>query len=72
MAATVGIAFGVNSDITAEAAGAVIMDSTLEKVDGVLAYQQEDEKNCPAECCWRHGAFDSWDDYSSIWISFLR
>lgn len=31
--ATVGIAFGRNSDITAEAAGAVIMDDTLEKVD---------------------------------------
>jgi len=35
-AATVGIAFGQNSDITAEAAGAVIMDSTLEKVDEFL------------------------------------
>lgn len=33
LAATVGIAFGRNSDITAEAAGAVIMDSSLEKVD---------------------------------------
>jgi heavy metal translocating P-type ATPase len=33
MAATVGLAFGHNSDITAEAAGAVIMDSSLEKVD---------------------------------------
>ncbi len=32
-AATVGIAFGQNSDITAEAAGAVIMDSSLLKVD---------------------------------------
>jgi len=32
-AATVGIAFGAHSDITAEAAGAVIMDSTLHKVD---------------------------------------
>ena len=32
-AATVGIAFGRNSDITAEAAGAVIMDSSLKKVD---------------------------------------
>lgn len=31
--ATVGIAFGQNSDITAEASGAVIMESTLEKVD---------------------------------------
>ena len=36
MVATVGIAFGRNSDITAEAAGAVIMDSTLEKVDEFL------------------------------------
>lgn len=33
IAATVGIAFGRNSDITAEAAGAVIMESSLEKVD---------------------------------------
>jgi heavy metal translocating P-type ATPase len=33
VAATVGLAFGHNSDITAEAAGAVIMDSSLEKVD---------------------------------------
>jgi P-type E1-E2 ATPase len=32
-AATVGIAFGQNSDITAEAAGAVIMETSLEKVD---------------------------------------
>src|SRR5262249_21234082 len=35
-AATVGIAFGQNSDITAEAAGAVILDSSLEKVDEFL------------------------------------
>ncbi|MFM8251580.1 MAG: heavy metal translocating P-type ATPase [Planctomycetota bacterium] len=32
-AATVGIAFGQQSDITAEAAGAVIMDSSLRRVD---------------------------------------
>ena len=36
LAATVGIAFGKNSDITAEAAGAVILDSSLEKVDEFL------------------------------------
>jgi heavy metal translocating P-type ATPase len=36
MAATVGIAFGSNSDITSEAAGAVIMESSLEKVDEFL------------------------------------
>ncbi|TWU48672.1 Copper-transporting P-type ATPase [Rubripirellula tenax] len=36
MAATVGIAFGQNSDVTTEAAGAVILDSSLEKVDELL------------------------------------
>jgi len=35
-AATVGIAFGHSSDITAEAAGAVIMDTSLQKVDEFL------------------------------------
>jgi heavy metal translocating P-type ATPase len=33
MAATVGLAFGQRSEITAEAAGAVIMDSSLNRVD---------------------------------------
>jgi heavy metal translocating P-type ATPase len=33
MAATVGVAFGQNSDITSEAAGAVILTTSLEKVD---------------------------------------
>ncbi|MCA9133572.1 MAG: heavy metal translocating P-type ATPase [Planctomycetales bacterium] len=36
MAATVGIAFGQNSDVTTQAAGAVIMDSSLAKVDEFL------------------------------------
>ncbi|SIO61336.1 heavy metal-(Cd/Co/Hg/Pb/Zn)-translocating P-type ATPase [Singulisphaera sp. GP187] len=35
-AATVGIALGRNSDITAEAAGAVILDSSLQKIDEFL------------------------------------
>jgi heavy metal translocating P-type ATPase len=35
-AATVGIAFGQNSEITSEAAGVVILDSSLEKVDELL------------------------------------
>lgn len=34
--ATVGIAFGQNSDITTEAADAVIMDNSLERVDELL------------------------------------
>ncbi len=33
MAATVGISIGQNSDVTAEAAGVVIMDNSLERVD---------------------------------------
>ncbi|MEO6966130.1 MAG: heavy metal translocating P-type ATPase [Acidobacteriaceae bacterium] len=36
MAATIGVAFGQNSDITAEAAGAVILEPTLVKVDELL------------------------------------
>jgi heavy metal translocating P-type ATPase len=35
-AATVGVAFGANSDITAEAAGAVILENSLAKVDEFL------------------------------------
>jgi P-type E1-E2 ATPase len=35
-AATVGIAFGQQSDVTAEAAGAVILESSLQKVDELL------------------------------------
>jgi heavy metal translocating P-type ATPase len=33
MAATVGMSIGKNSDVTAEAAGVVVMDNSLEKVD---------------------------------------
>ncbi|MEZ6151761.1 MAG: heavy metal translocating P-type ATPase [Pirellulaceae bacterium] len=36
MAASVGIAFGQNSDVTTEAAGVVIMDSSLLKVNDLL------------------------------------
>ncbi len=36
LAATVGVAFGQSSDITAEAAGAVILEPALEKVDELL------------------------------------
>ena len=36
MAATVGIAFGQNSDVTTEAADVVMMDSSLAKVDEFL------------------------------------
>ncbi len=36
MAATVGVAMGTNSDVTSEAADAVIMDNSLEKIDEFL------------------------------------
>jgi P-type E1-E2 ATPase len=36
IASTVGVALGQNSDITSEAAGVVIMDSTLARVDEFL------------------------------------
>ncbi len=36
MAATVGVAFGQNSDVTTEAADAVVMDSSLQKIDEFL------------------------------------
>lgn len=35
-AATTGLAFGQNSDVTAEAAGAVVLDATLKRVDELL------------------------------------
>jgi cation transport ATPase len=35
-AATIGIAFGQNADVTAEAAAVVVLDSSLEKVDEVF------------------------------------
>ncbi|MCO6046361.1 heavy metal translocating P-type ATPase [Aeoliella sp. ICT_H6.2] len=40
IAATVGVAVGQNSDVTAEAAGVVILDSSLEKVDEFMHISQ--------------------------------
>ena len=55
-AATVGIAFGQNSDITAEAAGAVILDSSLESVDELLHIGRRMRHDRAAERGRRHGA----------------
>lgn len=43
-AATVGIAFGQYSNVTAEAAGAVIMENTFKKVDGLIHLSLEIRK----------------------------
>ena len=40
LAATVGVAIGQNSDVTTEAAGVVILDSSLEKVDEFMHISQ--------------------------------
>jgi P-type E1-E2 ATPase len=44
MAATVGIAMGQNSDVTTEAAGVVIMDSSLSRVDEFMHVSQRMRK----------------------------
>ena len=36
LAATVGVAFGVNSDVTSEAADAVVLEASLQKVDQLI------------------------------------
>ena len=55
MAATVGVAIGQNSDITAEAAGVVIMDSSLEKVDEFMHISRRMRRIAPPERGRRHG-----------------
>ncbi len=54
-AATVGVAFGQNSDITAEAAGAVIMDASLARVDEFLHIGTRMRRDCPGKCPGGHG-----------------
>ncbi|QDU56808.1 heavy metal translocating P-type ATPase [Aeoliella mucimassa] len=44
LAATVGVAIGQNSDVTTEAAGVVILDSSLEKVDEFMHISQRMRK----------------------------
>lgn len=54
-AASVGIALGINSDITGEAAGAVIMDNSLEKVDELLHISQRMRKIALQSAFWGMG-----------------
>ena len=55
-AATVGIAFGSNSDVTSEAAGAVVLDRSLEKIDEFLHIGRRNCTHRTAECNRRNGA----------------
>ncbi len=55
LAATVGVAFGQNSDVTTEAAGVVIMDNSLSKVDEFIHISRRMRKIAPAERRGRHG-----------------
>ena len=45
MAATVGMAIGQNSDVTAEAAAVVVLDNSLKKSGRVHAHQPADESH---------------------------
>ena len=46
LAATTGVAFGQNSDITAEAASAVIMEASLNRVDELLHIGKTNAPDC--------------------------
>ena len=56
MAATVGMAIGQNSDVTAEAAGVVVMDNSLEKVDEFMHISRRMRIHRAPERGGRHGA----------------
>ena len=54
--ATVGLAFGHQSEITADAAGAVVMDTSLKRVDELLHIARRMRAHRAAERRRRHGA----------------
>lgn len=56
MAATVGMAIGQNSDVTAEAADVVIMDNSLKRVDEFMHISRRMRSIAPSEGGGRHGA----------------
>ena len=49
MAATVGMAMGQNSDVTTEAAGVVVMDNSLKKVDEFMHISHRGALHCAPE-----------------------
>jgi hypothetical protein len=53
-AATIGVAFGQNSDITAEAADAVVLETSLAKVDELI-HITPDADDCPPQCRGGYG-----------------
>ena len=55
MTATVGVAFGANSDITSEAADAVILTASLGKVDELIHVSHRMRSDRTAECRGRNG-----------------
>jgi P-type E1-E2 ATPase len=59
--ATVGVAFGHQSEITAEAAGVIIMDTSLKRVDEFFHIGPADAANRPAERRRRHGLERRWN-----------
>jgi cation transport ATPase len=56
LTATVGVAFGRASDVTAEAASAVVLESSLEKNRRIDSHRPADASDRTAACGWRDGA----------------
>ena len=65
LAATVGVAFGQNSDITSEAADAVIMEASLRKVDELIHIGRRHAHHSASERSGRNGAEHSRNDRCS-------
>ncbi len=69
IAATVGVAFGGASDITSEAADAVILDPSLGKVEELIHIGRTDAAHRAAECARRHGTQHDWHGARRVRLS---
>ena len=67
MAATAGVALGVNSDITTEAAGAVILQSSLAGVDELMHIGRRMRTDCADQRSRRNAAEPGGNDALRRW-----
>lgn len=66
MAATVGMAVGQNSDVTAEAADVVAMENSLKKVDKFMHLSRRMRSIALQSAVGRHGLEPRWDDFRRV------
>ena len=69
MAATVGVAFGSQNDITTEAADAVVLEPALGKIDELMHIGAAHAANCVAKRAGRHGRQHDRDDCRGVRLS---